>query len=109
MRAPARERARARAAGCAYLILPVDADLELGLLRLFGRLAQLDRVDADAMELVLQAVVEGERVAVIDLTPARLLDEHAHLAARERLQRQAQLLVLCMGGGGGGQMGGRAR
>jgi hypothetical protein len=48
----------------------------------------------DAVELLVELRVEDELVLVRDLAPLWLLGQHAHLAARQRLERAPQLLVL---------------
>ena len=44
--------------------------------------------------LLFEAGLEGENVGLVDLAPLWLLAQHAHLAARERLQRHLQLLLV---------------
>lgn len=51
------------------------------------RLLHLYLVDLDAEQLVGEVGVEGEHVGVGDLPPARRLQQHPRLAARQRLQR----------------------
>merc|ERR1740130_1698178 len=55
------------------LVLPVLEDALGGLLVLLLSLAHLDRVDLDAEELLLEAGVEGEDVALLHLAPLGLL------------------------------------
>jgi hypothetical protein len=47
---------------------------------------------------VLKVVCEPELVAVVNLLALGLLPQHPDLAARQRLERPTQLLVLCTGG-----------
>lgn len=58
-------------------------------------LLHLDLVDFDTEELVSEVCVEVEAVPVLDVPPARSLVQDARLAACQRLQRAAQLAVLC--------------
>lgn len=68
------------------------------LLALWGctyRFFHLDLVDPDTMTVALERFVEHELVRVIHILARRQLAQHAHLTARQTLERAFQLRVLC--------------